>query len=364
MLAQSDVATYLLDRGLLNAAAIVDGDVTVRDASSRNRNFKVESSHGPSYLLKQGLGPEAVATVAHEAGVYDYLSKKGRVHPYLPVFHGYDAERQVLVLELMRNGTDLRTYHQRSGPFGVGLAESLGRALGALHRATTFTDDAKPAPEQAPFALSLHRPDSRIFRDLSATSIELIKMIQHAPSLTKRLDSLRAAWSPSAVIHQDVKWDNVIVFTTSGSRGRTGLKLVDWEGAVNGDPCWDIGSAFSHYLSTWLFSIPITGQSPPEDFPKLAKYPLEKMQPAIRRCWLSYVAAVRADSAAARHRLLRSVEYSGARLVQTAFEMSQVSMELNGAIVLHLQLAQNMLDRTPEAAVQLLGLPLYAPAGR
>jgi aminoglycoside phosphotransferase (APT) family kinase protein len=362
LLPQSEAARYLLDRGLLTPAAIVDGDVRVRDASSRNLNFKVECSLGASYLMKQGLGPEAVATVTREAGAYEYLSKYDSVRPYLPNFHGYDAERQVLVLELIRGGTDLRSYHRRRGRFGVGLAESLGRALGAVHRATTFTHEPAPAPERAPFVFSLHRPDSRIFRDLSATSIELIKIVQHARSLSKRLDGLRASWSPSAMIHQDVKWDNVIVLAAVGWRVGPRLKLIDWEGAVEGDPCWDVGSAFSNFLSTWLFSIPITGQSPPEDFPKLARYQLEKMQPAIRRFWDSYTAEVGADPATAHRRLLRSVEFAGARLVQTAFEVAQVSMSLNGAIVLHLQLAENVLDRSAEAAVQLLGVPLYRAA--
>jgi aminoglycoside phosphotransferase (APT) family kinase protein len=362
MLPQSEVARYLLDRGLLTPAAIVDGEVRVLDASSRNLNFKVESSLGSSYLVKQGLGPDAVATVAREAGVYEYLSRKDGVRPYLPDFHGYDVERQVLVLELIRAGTDLRSYHLRRGRFEVGVADSLGRALGALHRATTFTVEPAPAPDRAPFVLYLHRPDGRIFRDLSATSIELIKIIQHAPSLPGRLDGLRSSWSPSALIHQDVKWDNIIVLATSGSRVGTRLKLIDWEGAVDGDPCWDVGSAFSSFLSTWLFSIPITGQSPPADFPRLARYQLEKMQPAIRRFWQSYVAETGLDPATAHLRLLRSVEYAGARLVQTAFEVAQVSMSLNGAIVLHLQLAENVLDRSTEATVHLLGVPLHRAA--
>jgi len=362
MLSQSEAARYLLDRGLLTADSVVDGDVSVRDASSRNRNFLVECSQGPSYLMKQGLGPEAVATVAHEAGVYEYLSRTEGIRQYIPGYLGYDSEREVLVLELVRPGTNLRTYHQSRGRFTLGLAESLGRALAALHRTTAFTQGATPAPERAPFVLSLHKPDSRIFRDLSTTSVELIKIIQHAPSLGRRLDDLRSEWIPSALIHQDFKWDNVIVLKTSRARRSTCLKLIDWEGAVDGDPCWDVGSALSSFLSTWLFSIPVTGESPPEDFPGLAAYPLEAMQPAILRCWRSYITELRADPATVRRRLLRSVEYAGARLVQTAFEVSQVSMNLNGAIVLHLQLAQNVLERSAEAAVQLLGLPLYESA--
>ena len=39
-----------------------------------------------------------------------------------------------------------------------------------------------------------------------------------------------------------LKWDNFIVPATNG-RGRIrGLKLIDWELAQEGDPCWDLGS--------------------------------------------------------------------------------------------------------------------------
>jgi len=37
-------------------------------------------------------------------------------------------------------------------------------------------------------------------------------------------------------------------------------------GTAVGDPCWDIGSALSHYLSFWLFSIPVTGPCLPSGF--------------------------------------------------------------------------------------------------
>lgn len=364
MLSQAEAARYLLDRGLLRADSIVNGRVTVRDASSRNRNFKVDCSPGHSFLLKQGLSPEAAATVASEGGVYEFLSNRDGVRRYLPDFYGYDRERGVLVLELVTSGIDLRTYQQRRGRIGMGVARSLGRALASLHRATTFTDRAVPAPERAPFVFALHRPSSQIFRELSATSTEVIKIVQHAASLTHRLDAVRSVWSPSAVIHHDVKWDNLIIPRDPKS-GRAGeVKLIDWEGAVQGDPCWDVGSVFSNFLSSWLFSIPITGQSPPENFPKLARLPLERMRPAIRWFWESYVKSAGLDRRSARSRLLRSVECAGARLVQTAFEAAQVSASLNGAIVLHLQLAQNVLDRTVEAAVQLLGLPFYEPVAR
>jgi hypothetical protein len=41
LLVQSEVGQYLLQRGILSTASIVDGDLKLVDASRRNRNFSV-----------------------------------------------------------------------------------------------------------------------------------------------------------------------------------------------------------------------------------------------------------------------------------------------------------------------------------
>lgn len=347
---QAEVVGYLLERGLLGAASVVDGKVVVRDASSRNRNFIVERRDGPGLVLKQGIGALATQTVAHEARVYAALTAHGNgVASWLAPFHGYDEARGVLALGLVPDGRDLRAHQLKTGRFSAELAASLGRALGSLHRGTALPEPAVD-PRRSPWVLSLHRPDLSVFRDASAAGLELIKTIQRAAGFAEQLDALRDGWRVASLVHHDVKWDNCIVFA-QGASGRTrGLKLIDWEAADHGDPAWDIGSALSHYLSFWLFSIPVTGTTPPARFPQLAEYPLERMQPALRACWSAYAAKCAGETQE------RAVRYAAARLVQTAFEAAQMSDQLTSGLVLHLQLALNMLTRPREAAVHLLGL--------
>jgi aminoglycoside phosphotransferase (APT) family kinase protein len=356
-LEQKGVAPYLLQRGLLSPEAIVDGHLTVRDASSRNRDFKVECMRGPSLLVKQGVGPEGMAAVEHEAAVYGVLSQIGELEQYVPRLFSYDPGRHVLVLELVGQGEDLRKYHVRQGRFSLSLARSLGRALGTLHRLTRQTAEAT-IHKQPPFVLSLHRPDSSIFRHLSGPSIELIKIVQQTPGFGARLDEIRACWKYEALAHHDLKWDNVIVLPAPGSNRLSRVKLIDWEAAGPGDPSWDIGSIFSQYLSFWLFSIPVTGDVPPERFPELARFPLDKMWPAIARFWRAYTSERRLDPRSTDELLLRTVSSTGARLVQTALEVTQGAMQMTSNVVLHLQLSQNILERPLEASAHLLGLSL------
>jgi aminoglycoside phosphotransferase (APT) family kinase protein len=350
MLEQADVVGYLLERGLLAPAGVVDGAVIVRDVSSRNRNFQVECGDGTAYLLKQGQGADGAVTVAHEAEVYEDLRiKVPRFTAHLPRYYGYDRDRGVLTLGLIAGGEDLRAYHVRTGEFPAALGRQLGCVLARLHRDTqTASADAPP-----PWVLSVHRPGVAVFRDTSAAGLEVIKTIQGTADFGELLDELRGEWRAETFTHQDVKWDNCL--TDPGRDGE--LRLVDWEVAAPGDPAWDIGSALSQYLSFWLFSIPHTGSEPPARFPALACYPLATMTVAIRACWDGYVDELRITAGEADERLYRAVGYAGARLVQTAFEVSQSLQQLTSGVVLHLQLAFNVMRSPGSAATQLLGIP-------
>lgn len=107
-----------------------------------------------------------------------------------------------------------------------------------------------------------------------------------------------------------------------------------------------------------MLSIPITGEAPPDRFVELARYPLERMQPAMRSFWQSYVQGMGFDPATSGEWLLRAIKYGAARLVQTAYEQMQMSQHLTGNVVCLLQLSLNILQRPQEAMAHLLGLPL------
>lgn len=360
LLRPTEVVPYLLRRKLLRPATVVAGDLTITDASRRNRNFRVVSERDPSYLLKQGIGAGGARTVGHEAATYRVLHEDpalAGMKRYLPACHGFDTERGILTLELLRHAESVRDYHVRRRRFPTSLAKQLGDALGALHRESAAETDRLGARGPA-WVLSLHHPDLSVFRDVSAANLQLIKLLQGADEFCHLLDDLRASWANDALIHGDVKADNVIAFAPKTSGRKTRLSLVDWEMAGRGDACWDVGSVFGEYLATWLLSMPITGEAAPERFVELARYPLEAIQPAIRAFWHAYVCRMGFDAATSHRRLARSVRYGAARLVQTCYESSQTSLHLMGTTRCMLQLSLNVLLRPIEASVHLLGIPL------
>jgi hypothetical protein len=367
------IAQYLLQRGLITAHSIVDEELHVVDASRRNTNFKVYTEQGPSFLLKQSVGQNKIETLDREAAFYRLAfpptldsqpsTLNSDLDRYLPRFYDYDSETHVLVLELVRGAENLLQFHTRRGRFPTTLGRALGRALGTLHNQTGNSEAASMlrTPHSAlhtpHWILSIHKPVHGALRELSGANLKLIKVVQQDPEYCRLLDELRDEWRADILIHRDIKWSNCIVFAPPGSGRKTRLKLVDWELSSLGDPCWDTGSVFGQYLSFWLLSVPVSGQEPPELAIPFARYPLSKMQPAMRAFWQSYVQRMGLDATAEDEWLLRSVRYSAARLLQTAYEQGQESAQINSYMVCLLQLSLNILKRPHQAATSLLGIP-------
>src|SRR5262249_22653999 len=93
MLTEREVVPYLLQKQLVSTASLVDGDLTVIDASRRNRTWHVVCTRGPGYVLKQGVDPASRATVAREAAIYQYLQAQAHttgLTRFLPRAYGYD----------------------------------------------------------------------------------------------------------------------------------------------------------------------------------------------------------------------------------------------------------------------------------
>lgn len=354
MFTPPELVSYLLQAGLLTKHSIVNGDLVIADVSRRNRNFKVTRSDGPSYLVKQGAGDEGAASLAREASVYRWLEGAGD-QEFLPHCYHYDEHESILVIEYVRDSCDLREHYVRSGKFSREIAEEMARALAALHRRSPET--LLTVRYDRPWAASLHQPDLQLLTTVSTANVQLLKILQKYPDFSMAIQVVRDNSGESACVHFDIKADNWIVLAQRSRRSTSRVRLVDWELAGLGDPCWDIGSVFSDYLTLWLESIPVTGSTPPERFPELARYPLSRMHAAIGSFWRSYCRARELDAAEAEEWLARSMNFAAIRLLQTAFEQADTSIQLTGSTVCFLQLSMNILQRPREASVHLLGLP-------
>lgn len=365
MLSFKSVGPYLLRTGLIEPAQIVDDGLTLRDLSRRNTVFTAKVRNGPAYLVKESVEVgKRTSLLSQEACVLSRLWREpGRpIWSYLPRLHCYDHQRGILVLECFPEALNLRDALIRRGVFSLTCAGALGKALSALHNVQANWIGARTktvTASSAPWVLFLHRPGLRTLRRISGANLELLKMVQQSEPCCKALDGLAQRWRARCLIHQDLKFDNCLAVAARPGGRRTSVKIVDWELARRGDPCWDVGSLFSEFLYFWVSSIPdVMGQTFTEDLLTMARFPLEKMQPAIKRFWDLYSEHALLSGPEADRYLVSAVRYCAARLLQSTYEHMQESSQLSPTAVCLVQLTANILEYPHEAATHLLGIPI------
>ena len=251
----------------------------------------------------------------------------------------------------------LRTYLGRSAQIeNLQLWQELGGFTGLLHQIELQNITDRALTETIPWIMVHFSPSASLYRAMSAGDFRLFSAVQSFPDLTQAINDVRRSWRATDLIHADLKWDNILVHKLPSSPANRQVKIIDWEFAGYGDPSWDIGTVFSEFLLTWSLSVPIV---PDEDAPTLVQFAsvsLSTLRPAIQHFWNSYAEAMEFDRETARERLIKSVRFAGARLIQTAFERTQTMIQLTPHIYLLLQLSLNIMERPDEAASNLFGI--------
>jgi aminoglycoside phosphotransferase (APT) family kinase protein len=357
MLTQHQAVDFLLERRLLRPAQVVAGSLVVEDISRRNCNFRVLADPGPSYLIKQGPEPAGYGTLHHEALVYRVLEPHYGQH--MPRLHGYDAGHRALTLEYLPGSETVRDARRRSHAASTRVASTLGAALAELHELPTETAFLAKAlhPEATPaWGSSIHRPWLSMLAGMSEGNLAMIELVQGDRQFGWLLDEVRGDWRDDAVIHGDLRWDNLLLCPPPDGTRRTRLKLIDWELARVGDAAWDVGAVFGDHLQDWVNTIPPLAEATPSELAALARHPIDHAHRATQSFWDRYRRARSLGVTTSTLMLHRAVRFAAVRLVQGAYEQAQSKSRLTSSMVLMLQLSFNMLVRPLEAATALLGI--------
>ncbi|HEY0794957.1 MAG TPA: phosphotransferase [Acidisarcina sp.] len=358
VLTSSNLAHYLLARGLLTPVSIVDGDYLAVETARRNRNFKVIRSRNPAYFVKQVKiwDNQSLATLRCEVYCYWLAANHpdfAALRSLVPRFYGWDENHAILVTELLTRAENLSEYHARHSAFPIAAAMELGSAFGRYHRQVPApppdATQAAPFPRRVPWALTMHQPEWKTLTGLSEANAQMIALVHSYPEFAQALEPLRAAWPATALIHGDIKWDNCMVETDSA--GNPAIKIVDWEMADWGDGLWDVAAIFNQYLSHWIYSLPGDSSAATVDLVDSATRPFRHMLPALHAFWSAYARASELSGLAAKAALSKTMTYCGARMLQSVYEYSQYSPRLTRPALYLLQASQNILA-DPEGAVR------------
>jgi hypothetical protein len=296
-----------------------------------------------------------------------------RLVPHLFEFH---AEEATVVLELLRSAIPFRQLYAAIGagdePGDVG--DRVGAALGTFHR-TCRVDALGEVPtlgrlvDWPPWILAVHKPGPEMLGRLSPANMVTVRILQQDEQLSRALDTLRQGWRRETLIHGDIKADNLLLVHEEGEapagqapgqapavRG-LGVRLVDWELLQVGDPAWDLGGMLHDMLLWWVQSMPASSARSADERLQEAQLPLPRVKQLMRGVWSGYrkAAGLRGDDAA--ELLRRSVGYTAARIIQSAYETSNNAPSLSNHAVVMLQLCANILADPAAASLDLFGLP-------
>lgn len=359
---KNDLVHYLLERGLLDRRAVVDGDVMVVEGVRRHHNYSVVRGDGTGLFIKQMQPdqPYSAQTLQKEAACYVMMEGDPAlepIHALMPRFRAYDPDRSILVVDLIANGANLTELHRRANAFPLDVARRIGELLARYHdvssRELLPRANAAIFQGQPPWILSFHLMPRGSVQNLSAANGQFMTILQSYPDFGLALDRVRNGWRHNALMHGDMKFDNVVVSQTDDT-----MHVVDWELLDVGDSAWDVASILQAYLTWWiatLQTVPGAGGGNGG-----AMYPLESIQPAIHAFWDAYATSRSLDAREAAAELERAVSYAGARMLQTVYESLSYAQSLTQHAVWQVQACMNILKQPAAAVTDLLGFPVNA----
>jgi aminoglycoside phosphotransferase (APT) family kinase protein len=336
MISSAHMARYLVANGLIDVDHVVAGRVTLSLAGGRNYSFIVGGER--PLLVKQATWlEESREGLDREIRFYRQLlpTTAAPLADRIPNLIFADEAAGVLALELIANAAPLFQIWQAqpAHPRALDAARRIGAFLAELHG----VPNAGELPAEAPWAFAAHQPTRHEFRLMSGGAADCLRILQQNQVLCDHMEAARAAWRGDALIHADIKSDNLLF-------DADGLHVVDWESIQRGDGAWDIAGFFQDVILYWLFSIPVSPVG--FDVDRLgAQCPLTNLGPVLAAFLGAYEARTPAEPLAAL--VPRAAALTAIRLVQFALEYAHQRNAVTPQSLMALRVAES-ITRLPD----------------
>ena len=354
-LTNKNLKPYLLDKGFFSEQALMNGEIMSRQLMSRNSIFHAASERGGGHFIKQlhNTTSHDIYWMQKEATAL-YLLHNSDLYPktktHVPIYHGYDVQSHILVVGYFSNSLNLYDKHLKDQAVTSEYMRHIAEIFNSFHK-----DISNEIPnnnslqffnQELPGILTL--PE---FASHAGMGI-VLNTIRENQTLHNALDRLRLQWNGNSLIHGDIKLVNFLVLQ---EQTRETIKLIDWETANIGDPLWDVAGLIQSYLAYAVFA------ENPKDVHDSNENPVQifemsDVEQALTQFWKTYTKPKKWSQNKRKEAAITCIEYSAARLLQTANEINQSDMrQLLPNTVKLIQFAHDVFEQPEKYAQQLLG---------
>lgn len=361
----------------LNYCKISDRDLSsITVITAKNFNLLISLSNGTNLLVKQEIHNDRGKSNGEFWSAWQIQKMLGQfpdfgaeIEVFLPKILHFDPHNSILIVNYLTNYSDLYDYHASTNLFPVEIAQAIGRLLGTLHGQTFqqsqyerfFNDPDLLARQQD---LDRSWTASHTIRRLARITPQVLQMVppecwqffrlyQRFPSLSQAIAALGESITPSCLVHNDLKINNILLDLNWAQPKSPVIRLIDWERASWGDPASDLGSILGSYLELWLEGLIVSSSLSMNESLQLATTPLELIQPSLFATVSSYLESFSALSTARPDAIERAIQFAGLALIQRIEGSVYEDRLFGNRQIMMLQVAKQLIC-TPQAAMNTL----------
>ena len=249
---------YLLLFGFIDKKSIIEGDLLIRDASSRNTNFLVNRFQDKSknILVKQPdiLDEDYIQSMEIEANIYKLIYSEvefEEIRAFIPEYLKYDEKNHILIMKQLNGVCRIFDYFYY-GPF---IADSciiagFANCLAAMHNIPTEVLKNSSLKEAYPWFLDVSNKDyQKNIKENYPIAYDVMKEVFNNKAWMKTLKKARSSWKNDSFIHLDVRFTNWMISYRHQAGTDSPIWLIDWEMAGIGDPAWDLSFLIGDWIS-------------------------------------------------------------------------------------------------------------------
>ena len=341
-----NISAFLMEKGLLKAKSIVDGDFIVTQSQNRNAIFRIHLRDGQSLFVKQLVSFDSQNSyLLQKDATCLWLIKNESVFKelsqYVPAYYGYDPEKQVLIVEYIPDAKDIETVYQAERFLKPELLDQVAKILSAYHFKLEYKTLTNRSVQffmrQLPWTFQM-AANPKSYGNQTANMYGPNPIINYLLNNQAFLDVMKKCveeYEYSTLVHGDIKWVNFIM---KDATDVSTIKIIDWELADIGDPLWDVAGVIQSLFASKVIMLSAAAANPYQVMPQLTEAQMTQTFQEIKQLWEAYAKYQGFKEEQKLKGLKKVIRFAGMRLVQTAFEhnMNQQQMSPNATVILQL----------------------------